>query len=228
MNTIPKITSFILCLFMSSLVCANEDKTIQHVPEFSGGLNISQITACEKKYKDLCPIVNAKSPMEGIVQQESCIEKKMAGDKSCIQASKIRQLTSYAPTALKQYGPVTVFNTTSLADGVTTFYMVDAKGLLIELTTNLDLDKDNNYLALKKKYPNLTLTRFLHWTKVNEDLFPNSQLFFNNDQQLIFKQELRDGDCVACAVKGVAEVAYEFNSEGAFLRSTLLKVTALN
>ena len=46
---------------------------IQYVQEFVGGLNISQITSCEKKYEKLCPVVNAETALQGISQQWSCI-----------------------------------------------------------------------------------------------------------------------------------------------------------
>ena len=38
----------------------------------------------------------------------------------------------------KQYGSVTVFTFTTIADGVDIFYMVDTKGQLIPLNTTMD------------------------------------------------------------------------------------------
>ncbi len=214
---IKSIILFFSLFIISSLAFAKQNN-IQFVPEFVGGLNVSQINACENKYAKICPHAS---------QFSSCIEKQMAKDKSCIQALKIRQLTAPA-TEMRKYGKITVFYTTSLGDDIDTYYMVDTKGNLISLDTNLNLNSNKDYLLLKQKYPNTILTDFLYWTKANEDLFPKSQMLGNKDQQLIFRQDLQDGECVACKKIGVADIAYEFNQKGGFIRSKLLKITAVN
>ncbi len=155
------------------------------------------------------------------------IEEKMAKDKSCIQASKIRQLTSYPATNIQKYGSVTVFEVITIADGINIFYMVDTKGGLISLDSDLNLKANKKYSILKKKYPDITLTKFLYWIKINENLFPKSQILINKNQQLIFQQELLDGECVACPRIGIADIAYEFDQNGVYLGSKLLKITPL-
>ena len=91
------------------------------------------------------------------------------------------------------------------------YYIVDTKGHLITRNTDLNLIQNESYLALKKKYPNIVLTSFLYWTKVNEDLFPKSHFLPGNEQQL--------------QTVGVADVAYEFDQHGGYIDSGLLKVT---
>ncbi len=218
MNIIFNV-AFLSFFFLSTTVFADND-AIKFVPEFVGGLNISQIKSCEIKYSKLCPL--KKSIMN--TQQWPCIEKKMAQDKSCIQAGKIRELTGYPAIKFNQYGSVTVFTFTTIADGVDVFYMVDTKGQLIPLDTEIDLSQNSQYATLKKKYPEIALTGFLYWAKVNENLFPKSRLLPNKNQQLIFKQELRSPDCVACAKVGIVEMAYEFNPKGAFIQPRVLSI----
>ena len=218
MKAFIKMTLFSICLL--SITVFGDNGAIRLVPEFLGGLNISQIKNCEKYYAKACPVRNGKMDF----QQWPCIEKKMAKDKSCVQASKIRQLTGYPAIKFKQYGSVTVFTFTTIADGIDIFYMVDTKGQLIPLNTTMDLSKNNHYAALKKKYPDIALTGFLYWTKVNEDLFPKTHILPNKNQQLIFRQELRSPDCVACATVGIVEMAYEFNPKGVYLQSKALSI----
>jgi hypothetical protein len=222
---INKIFGLSLCLLTTAAFANNNSP--QPIPAFAGGLNISQITDCETHYKKTCPIINAKTAMDGIAQQEPCIEKKMMLNKSCAQASAIRKLTSYSPTKIKKYGSVVVFYTTSLADGIDTYYIVDTAGNLIKLNDKIDLNQNKQYLQLKQKYPNIALTSFLYWTKINEDLFPKNHLLANKNQQLIFKQDLRDDNCLRCKRIGFANVAYEFNPHGVFLASKVLKVNPL-
>lgn len=209
-------------LFATSLLADSE--VVRPVPEFLGGLNVSQIIKCEKIYSKVCPA--GKTVMSA--QQSACIEKKMAKDKRCIQASKIRQLIGYPAMELKKYGPVTVFSFTTMADGIDVFYMVDSKGQLIPLNTSMDLSKEKNFSSLKEKYPEIALTGFLYWTKINEDLFPKTRILPTKNQQLLFKQELRSPDCVACPKVGVVEMAYEFNSKGAYLHAKPLSITPVN
>lgn len=221
---IKLVKSFLLFLSISTTF-AYADEGIQQVPAFAGGLNAQQISACEEKYEKACPIVGAKTAAEGFIQQNPCIEKKLAADHSCAQASAIRKITAYAPTKIKQYGVVSIFNITTLADGIDVYYIVDEPGRLIQLTTQINLDQNKNYLTLKKQYPNIELTTFLYWTKLFEDLFPKPDMLPNNGMQLIFRQELRSPGCVACAVVGVAAVVYLFDPHGKFLRAELGDVT---
>ncbi len=225
MNTKKRI--IILSLFLLAPLAFGSNSHIQYAREFVGGLNISQITSCEKQYENDCRTVNAKTAMDGVSQQWRCMERKMAKNKFCAQASKIRQLTFYPATDIRKYGLIAVFDITTLADGINTYYMVDTHGSLISLDSDLNLGDNKNYFLLKKKYPGIALTKFLYWTKVNENLFPKSHTLPNKNQQLIFRQELRDGECVACPRIGIADIAYEFDQYGVYLRSKLLKITML-
>ncbi len=219
---------------------ASQDGQITYIPEFVGGLNLSQIIHCEHKYQKSCADVTAKLIREkaGITQAlhasqrcdcgwGPCIDKKINQDKFCAQASLINQLAYYPlpSTEIKKYGPIAVFYTTSIADAQQSYYMVDTKGRLISLATDFDLSANKNYLRLKKKYPNIALTTSPYWIKVNENLFPKSHILSNKKQQLIFKQALKDSDCVACPMIGRADIAYEFDQKGVYLRSKLLTVT---
>ncbi len=224
---IHKVTLVGACFL---LFCPSSAKAenIQQIPEFRGGLNKKQILACEKQYQKECSKRQNAPFTEGIIQKWECMEQKMAQDTSCTQADQIYKKTGYFPEYFRQYGPVAVFNITTLADGQEIFYLVDAQGQLISLNSNFDLKDDKTYLFLQKKYKNVALTTFLYFDEGLEFLrFPRYYILPNKNQQLIFRQALRDGECVACATVGFAKIAYEFNPEGVFLGSSVLDVLAL-
>lgn len=227
-----KLSLYSFCGLFLSIVFISSANTLnfQYVPEFIGGLDIEKIQACKEKYDILCMTSKAKTALTGkdLVEKWSCMEDKMSHDKACVQAYQIQRITSYPPVKLKKYGPVTVFNVTSLADAQQVFYLVDTKGKLISLTSHADLHKNKTYRELEKEYPKIALTTFLHWTKFHEDLFPQAHVLHNHNQTLIFQQTLRDGGCLACATVGIAEIAYEFTPTGIFVGSHLEKIISLS
>ena len=226
-----KLSLYSFCGLFLSIVFTSSANTLnfQYVPEFIGGLDIEQIQSCKEKYDILCMTSKAKTALTGkeLVEKWSCMEDKMSRDKACVQAYQIQRLAFYPPEKLKKYGPVTVFNVTSLADAQQVFYLVDTKGKLISLTSHIDLHKNKTYRDLEKEYPKIALTTFLHWKKLHEDLFPQSHVLHNHNQALIFQQTLRDGGCLACATVGIAEIAYEFTPAGIFVGSHLEKIISV-
>jgi hypothetical protein len=200
----------ISALFLLPTVIFSNNSEIYSVPAFMGGLNLPTIKYCEDHYQKLCPIRQTKNTIEATTLQWSCIKMKMAKDKSCAQAKQIRKMYGMPATNFRQYGPVSVFYTTTLADGIDQYYMVDSAGKVISLTTHLDLSTNKTYLILRKKYPDIGQTQFLYWTKINENLFPRSHT------------------CVACAKVGILDVAYEFNPKGIYLKSALVKITPMS
>jgi hypothetical protein len=196
---------------------------VKTVPAFMDGLNVANVLACETKYQKECPAPKDEKSMDEKVAHDNCVTDKLAKDTTCLQASKIRELTYYPPTQIKKYGQVSVFNNTALADGVESFYMVDIKGHLIGLTDQLNLSKNKTFAKIKKKFPNATLTTMLAWEKQNEDLFPKHDKDANKER-LVFKQVLSDGGCVACAQVGTVEVAYDFTLPGVYLGASVVNI----
>lgn len=217
-------SSFVISALLSTAVFA-QASNVKPVEAFKNGLNVDAITACEQKYLSVCPSAKlSDGKMEKYMSMQSCLEKQLAKDKACAQASEIRHLTYQPATAFKKYGKVTVFYSTTLADGVDMFYMVDTKGQLITLKDNINLLSDKTYQAIKAKYPATTLTTMLDITKQTKDIFPADKVT-PKGQQIIFQQTLKDGGCVSCARVGVVDVAYEFNAAGEYQGAKFLKVT---
>ncbi len=223
-----KIVSFTLVLsaLLSTSVFA-QASNVKSVDAFKNGLNVEAIIACEQKYLSVCPAAKlGDGKMEKYLSMQSCLEKQLAKDNACSQASAIRHLTYQPAAGFKKYGAVTVFYSTTLADGVDMFYMVDTKGQLITLKDNIDLLSDKTYQALKAKFPAVALTTMIDISKQSKDIFPADSTSAKG-QQIIFKQSLKNGGCVACARVGVADVAYEFNAAGVYQGTKILKVTKL-
>ena len=204
---------------------------IKHVPEFIGGLNLQQINDCEAIYSKQCRgVIYQDDKVPRMFQYWECINQKMSKDISCKMAFTIRENIGHPINNLKQYGKITVFSVLTIADGQDVFYIVDNSGQLIDLTSDDGLVKNNpRYLELKEIYPNVSLTAFI---ASNKRLNNKHNSLYNNFPtpkvnsstiELIFRQELRDGYCVACKTVGTAYLAYRFNL-GKFVDVRLLKV----
>ncbi len=221
-------------LFFTNVLAKPYFTKVSVIPEFIDGLNIDQIEKCENYYEKKCSLFQTKNIVEEISKENQCIEKKMAQKKACKQALAIRHITYYQAFEMRRYSnKIVVFSTRSLADAQDTFYIVDKKGELIELTVNDALvNKNPNYITLKKKYPNLALTSFIYWknefVNLQPDIFPELYSSINSSfQNLVFKQELRDNFCVACKPVAIAYIAYQFNSNSQFINPKLLKIDIL-
>lgn len=218
------VLSLVIISFITTSISWALDANVKSEPAFLDGLNVANVLACETKYQKECPAPKDEKSMDEKVAHDNCVTEKLSKDKACLQASKIRELTFYPAAQIKKYGQVSVFNNTSFADGVESFYMVDIKGHLIALTDQLNLSKNKVFIKIKKKYPNVSLTTMLAWNKENEDLFPKL-LETSEKDSLVFKQVLSDGGCVACARVGVVEVAYEYTKSGVYLGASVVKVS---
>ena len=221
MNTIKTYSLIIITILTNITVYAQQN--------FGMALNVHQIEKCEEFYTRSCTTTKKISDVgTKIMQEQPCIKSKMHSDQSCHQAYLIRQFTNYPPTKIQQYPQnISVFYITAIADGQTVFYIVDSTGNLIELTDELTLVKsDPAYIRLKRKYPNLSFTTFLFWSRQEKNQFP--KLYSSKSSiQLVFKQELRDGPCVACKNIAIAYIVYKFTSSGHFIGTKLLRIHVL-
>lgn len=198
---------------------------------FTGSLDIKQIKKCENDYEKICSMPEAKSLGEELAKKWLCMKEKMKFDKSCRQNYLIRDVTGYPPTELRRYPRgVVVFNIITLADGQTDFFIVDKDGKLLSLADNNDeqlINTNQIYNKLKKNYPNLSFTNFVFWSVPFENRFPKTS-FDGSNLQLIFKQELKDGPCVACNPVAIVHVAYIFDARGKFSGTKILKIEPLS
>lgn len=217
-------------LTLSALIPLSAHATLQealYVREFVGGLNLKKVADCEQRYNEMCK-TNSGSAISRLTKQRACSANLMAKDKECLQASRIRQLSYAPPTQMKRFGDIAVFDVTSLADGVDSYYMVDKKGNFIAMNTHLDLTSNETFKKLKDKYPEATLTGFLYWTKLHENLFPKVYSMPDKTKRLVFKQEVRNGYFVAGEKIGVAHVAYDFDKSGNYMGAKLLKLDEIS
>lgn len=217
------IRIFISILMITPALAA--ESNVQSIAAFKEGLNVANVLACEQKFQDLCPLAKANDG-EALAKRNDCLEKQMSKDNECEQAYAIRKYSYYPAEKIKKYGQISVFFNTTMADGIEVFYMVDTNGNLISLTDQVDLVKNKQYQKIIKKHRKAELTTMLDWTKTNEDLFPRKKVTAKGEE-IIFKQSLRDGGCVACATVGVAEVAYLFSQVGIYQGAKVVSVKAV-
>ena len=148
----------------------------------------------------------------------------MASDKQCVQASRLRQLSTLPPSKLRKYGNVSVLDVTSFKNGNDNLYMVDENGLFIALTTDLNFSKNETFQKLQKKYKHLTLTAYPYMKRSGQNIFPDVYTLPNKNKRMVFKQELRNSYFAASSIVGVADVAYEFSPKGVYMGAMVLKV----
>lgn len=221
---INKILILLLCINLA--IAKNLNYKV--ISEFNGGLNINNINRCESLYSKQCKQTKVMSALEATTKEWDCVEKKLYKDLTCKDAYMLRKLTNYPYMQAKKYkSNISVFYTTSLADGINSFYIVDSRGKFIELSDDESLlFKNSLYKKLKSKYNDLTLMTILYFDKPFENQFPS----FQDDDiiQLIFKQDIKEHGCVACKNIAIAFIAYEFSNSGEFIGTKLLKVRELN
>ena len=223
-------TAEIAVFFLILLIFPFAAFAMENSVKLTGSLDIKQIQKCENNYDKICAVPDAKTVGEELSKKWSCMKEKMKVDKSCKQAYLIRDITGYSPTELRSYPRgIVVFTITSLADDQISFYIVDKDGKLFGLANDnyQQINTNQTYNQLKKSYPNLSFTNFIFWSVPSENQFPKTS-FDGSNLQLIFKQELRDGACIACKPVAIAYVAYIFNARGKFSGIKILKIETLS
>jgi len=214
--------------FLGLLLLSSNAFAESIIASLKNPLDIQQIQKCEKYYGNICAFPETRYLADEIAKQWPCMNQKMRYDKSCYQAYLIRENTGYPPQEMRIYSKnISVFTIVTLADDQTEFFIVDKPGDLIKLTQDEKLVATTQYyIRLKKRYPELTLTTFIAWSKPFQTPFPKEYLS-NDSIKLVFQQELRDGPCVACKSVGIATVAYVFDKQGKFITVKILKIKPL-
>lgn len=192
------------------------------VPEFIGGLNVAQINKCELECE------NQTHENKNNITDEwsvlSCFNFYLPKSESCKQFRKLYELSGSAYD-FKQYGAITLFKDGRPTNGPGTRYlMVDKRGNMINFH-----DNEVSGLTTDKNYKNL-IKQHLHIELSNPDVMvsPSYRILLDKNIQLIFKQELFNGPCRGCSKIGVAEIAYEFNKYGEFVKGKLIKLIILH
>ena len=79
------------------------------------------------------------------------------------------------------------------------------------------MKQDRLYPEAKNKYPNIDIVDASNSQFTKKDILPN------NTERFIFKFELKNG-CHACSTEYSANVGFDFNSDGKFLKTTFLQI----
>jgi hypothetical protein len=187
-------------------------------------LNREKINHCERTYKERC------RPKDDRVYDVDldCMGTYLAQAKACEQAYDIYRLGAYPPTGMRLYNKKIVVLKILYLSGFDGFYMVDNKGKLIGLSTDEGLlNKNAEYIALKKIYSDLILSDSVVWSESDEERYPKQEQLGKGFLRLIFKQKLRNNIFSYADVIGIAYLGYEFNSVDEFVGIHLLKVESL-
>jgi hypothetical protein len=126
----------------------------------------------------------------------------------------------------KKFGNITVVHLSVVgADHSDAFAIVTPQNKVIDIDdyailSAIDIKKDPGYKDLAKKYPNVDSL----WPGNHQ--YPEGKTLDGGVQQLQFTYRLLNG-CHACAVAGLAHVAFNFDIDGTFLGTKLLNVSPM-
>lgn len=201
------------------------------IPDLVKDMDIEELKQCVANTNKICAQISQN--WENI---DKCIKNSLNQQgKSCYQAFILYQKMGLLPDKIQAIDSVTVFTLNHLADGQTTFHMIDHEGALIDLIDDRNpvIGNAPEFKKLKKLYPNAGLMNVVEG-KINElpqVEIPKALANKKDDDvlKLIFPQYINNYSCIACEHLAVAEISYEFSyPEGKFLHPKLLKVKWLN
>ena len=149
----------------------------------------------------------------------ACVEKYMKSHGASAQAIAFMR---FAPvpaqiSELRNYGPVSVAYAEMLfADRGDGWTVIGKSGELIPLWAPADISQDPQFSEFRKSSPDVDLwPDGLTW--------PRASTTANGGERLVFTFQLKT--CHACAIAANAELAYDFDRNGRFLGTHLLKIT---
>jgi hypothetical protein len=213
----------LIVLFIGLSACHAQQlkkRDVKAVPAFVGGLNSKNIHTCAKRIKNQCH--EAESPMDS--RFTDCIETQMVQESSCSQNLSLFILERGFFEKIRHYNKVDVARVSVIAaNEPVRYFMISYQGELIDplrLVNRIDITRNRHYDSMAKDFPRIEL-----WGIVLG--FPKSQQLSDHRTRLIFQQKLLNG-CHACEQAGIAEIAYDFDKEGRFLNTTLLKLIPIS
>jgi hypothetical protein len=204
---------------------ANNTALLGKSSKLSGGIDSDKLSKClynpdQTSFKDV--LVNPENPN----LLNSDLTDELKSKDYCKQVLAIYGITHYlpAPQSLKKYHNVNVYYTYTDGTMKKTYFMIDNKGQVLQLTKEMTLSASDGYLQLNNKYP----------TKVTEtptltayaSKYPISSNLPNEASRLVFSQDITLGNCVTCKKIGEANIAYDFDKKGYYLQSEVVSVHA--
>lgn len=176
-------------------------KFCQRYPLLKGGINIKDFNRCQKLFKTLSQQKQCK--LNGPVPSKKCREKVLS-HKYCQQTSlllKTMPWATLATIAANQHGNLTIVRSTTVADGVDVYSIINPQGCLIH--TNIDPRKLSNELRTKYRGKSFIILskqyKYLHYS--------------NKKQAVIITLQV-NSPCLACKTVGCAKVKYNFSADG--------------
>jgi len=153
----------------------------------------------------------------------SCIASRMRKEGASPEAVEFTRLMKGEVylSSFREMGKVDIAEVTRplLNDPIVTdSILVNGSQKIVELwgkAKNIDITRDRNYSALVRRFPNLEL-----WPMHG---FETMQRLPQGGQRFIFNFTLLNG-CHACEPAGSAQIAFDFDESGRFLRTSLVRL----
>ncbi len=170
------------------------------------GLNVG---LNEKDYEDCSDKMNA-CPKTATLEDKSCVSEVVKKEKSCKQLVKIAQLINVDPNmiSIKQKSHFSMINVSFAADGGHTYYILSPRGCLI----NTMVDPRDINSGIKKRYSKMDL----YIDNNGEPSYTNKRGIQRFSAAIQAKKQ-----CRACDVIANAQINFDFNKDGKWLRTTL-------
>ena len=210
-------------LVLAANSVANSTALIGKSSTLSDGINSDKLNKClynsdQTGFKEIL----VKPENHQLLNSDLTAELK--SKEYCKQAEAIHSITHYlpAPQSLKMYHAVNVYYAYTGATAQKTYFIIDNKGQILQLTKNIKLTASDGYLALNSKYPTKGFDTPTLTNHTNN--YPISSNLPNESSRLIFSQDITLGNCATCKKIGIANIAYDFDKKGYYIQSDVVSV----
>ena len=180
----------------------------QRYPVFQGGLHIKNFNRCQQ----LLTILSQKKQCNflGPMPDAACT-KRVLSHSFCQQTRALLHAIPSATLGMisaQSYGNLTLVRSTTVADGVDTYYIVNPAGCLM----NTSIDPRTLSTKLREQYANqsfIILAQAPHY------------LHYPHREAIVITLQVRT-PCLACKTIGCAQVKFNFSSTGQWIGTNLV------
>jgi hypothetical protein len=202
-------------LILISLVFFNFSYA-DNIPVFVGGLHEKTLAVC---YQDVLVSCKAKQLDS---ENLSCFQGQMAKQDTCDQGLAFLKASNGTVEKIEHHQYIdVVYATVIAADHSDDFFMIGHAGDFVNLlgTPDLNIRKASGYKKIAKRFPGVIL-----WPVSDASLdFPKHVQLKSGGDRIIFQQEMTN-ECLACEKAGVAQVAYDFDTQGKFIGASIIRL----
>ena len=197
------LTGFLLLSLVLALTAYAQKRM---VPQFLGGIDHPAAKICLQKIKQ-----SSFQLKNQLANYQQCVKSVLSLIPQCQQSFVFFKLTSGGIfNRVRHYKNVDVIlaDYVYIADQGTGYFLVMKNGQFLALPLNIpkkNFQAAPGYVVLKKKFPHVSAWQILG--------FPYAVNLSPQRYRLVFRQQLKDG-CNACALAGIANVAYDFSTDG--------------